>query len=78
MTPALVSSSTAPIHLPSINYIAILPALVLLGGAVVVLAASSLVRGGLRRNVATALTLLSSLAAWGARTCWPIRQWRTA
>ena len=49
MTPALVSSSTAPIHLPSINYIAILPALILLGGAVVVLAASSLVRGGLRR-----------------------------
>ena len=67
MTPFLAASSQlGKIIVPSIDYLAIMPVLILLGGAVVVLLATSLLRGGLRRDTATGLTVLTSLAALGA------------
>jgi len=63
--------ATQTIHTPSIDYLAIAPELVLLGGAVLVLLTTSLLRGGLSRVTATALTvatafgaLLASLLGW--------------
>jgi len=53
------------IHVPSIRYLGILPVLVMLGGAVVLLGMSSLVKRQLRLRVATATTLIISLSAFG-------------
>jgi NADH-quinone oxidoreductase subunit N len=65
---ALVASNIA---LPNIDYLAILPELVLLGGALVIMLATSLVRGGINRTMATSLTVLfaagslaTSLVQW--------------
>ncbi|MGA2521055.1 MAG: hypothetical protein ABSG81_09590, partial [Acidimicrobiales bacterium] len=55
--------ATAPLVLPKIAYLSILPELVLLGGAVGILATSSLVRRPLRPTVVTAMTVAVSLAA---------------
>jgi NADH-quinone oxidoreductase subunit N len=53
------------IHVPSIRYLGILPVIVMLGGAVVLLGMSSLVKRPLRLRVATAATLIISLTAFG-------------
>ncbi len=53
------------IHVPSIRYLGILPVIVMLGGAVVLLGMSSLVKRPLRLRVATATTLIISLTAFG-------------
>ena len=57
--------------MPSIDYLAIMPELILLGGALVILLATALVRGGLRRSTTTALAtatgigaLIASLVEW--------------
>jgi NADH-quinone oxidoreductase subunit N len=63
VTATTTLTSTGTIHVPSIDYLAIMPVLILLGGALVVLAATSLVRGGLRRDTATSLTVATALAA---------------
>jgi NADH-quinone oxidoreductase subunit N len=63
MLAASTTAATAKIAMPSIDYLAIMPLLILLGGALIVLAATSLVRGGLRRDTATALTVLTAVAA---------------
>jgi NADH-quinone oxidoreductase subunit N len=55
----------AQIHVPSIRYLGILPVIVMLGGAVVLLAMSSLVTRPLRRRVATVSTVIISLSAFG-------------
>jgi len=59
----MLLAATTSFSLPSIDYLAILPELVLLGGALIVLLATSMVRGGLKRNIATAITMLFSVAA---------------
>ena len=60
---AVTPSAAGKIVLPSIDYLAIMPILILLGGAVIVLLATSMVKGGLRRTTATGLTILASVAA---------------
>ena len=51
------------LHLPSINYLAIAPEAILLIGAVLIVGASSVMRGGLRQITATTLTMLASAGA---------------
>lgn len=53
----------ATLHLPSINYLAIAPEAILLIGAVLIVGASSVTRGGLRQITATTLTMLASAGA---------------
>ncbi|HLM95483.1 MAG TPA: hypothetical protein VK283_04160, partial [Acidimicrobiales bacterium] len=48
---------------PKIAYLSILPVLVMLGGAVAVLAASSVRRGRMDPTTATVMTVLTTLAA---------------
>jgi NADH-quinone oxidoreductase subunit N len=59
----LAALAAHPFALPKIAYFSILPELVLLGGAVLILGASSLVRRPMDHSVATTLTVLTSLAA---------------
>jgi NADH-quinone oxidoreductase subunit N len=61
----VATAHAAGIHVPSIRYLGILPVIVLLGGAIVLLAVSSLVKRPLRLRVATASTLAISLCAFG-------------
>ncbi len=63
MTTAVLA--TAAIHTPHIRYLAIMPEIVMFGGAVLLLAVSSLVRRPLRVTVATAGTVVISLTALG-------------
>ena len=53
-----------PLNLPSIHYLAILPELILLGGALLLLVATSLAPRNLRAAVGTVLTVLISVAAF--------------
>jgi len=62
---AHTAHAAAVIHVPSIRYLGILPVLVMLGGAVALLAVGSLVRRPLRRRVATVSTVVISLTAFG-------------
>jgi NADH-quinone oxidoreductase subunit N len=55
----------AAIHLPAIRYLAIMPVIVMLGGAVLLLGLESLVAKPLRLRVATASTVVISLGAFG-------------
>jgi len=57
--------ATATIHTPYIRYLAIMPEIVMFGGAVLLLAVASLVRRPLRVSVATAGTVVISLTALG-------------
>jgi len=59
------AASAAAIHTPHIRYLAILPVIVMLGGAVLLLAVASLVRRPLRTTVATAGTVIVSGTAFG-------------
>ncbi len=52
------------VHLPSIHYLAILPELILLGGALVLLVATAMSPKSLQRIVATATTFVVALAAF--------------
>ncbi|MGH9019244.1 MAG: NADH-quinone oxidoreductase subunit N, partial [Acidimicrobiales bacterium] len=56
---------TKGLALPRIDYYSILPEIVLLGGAVLMLGASSLVRRPLDHATATTMTVLTALAALG-------------
>ena len=58
-------AAAATIHTPHIRYLAIMPEIVMLGGAVLLLAVASLVRRPLRVAVATAGTVVISLTALG-------------
>ncbi len=58
-------AAPAVIHVPAIRYLTILPVIVMLGGAIVVLATTSLVKRPLRLRVATAMTVVISLSAFG-------------
>lgn len=67
----MITVATTTIPMPSIDYLAIMPELILLGGALVILLATALVRGGLRRSTTTALAtatgigaLIASLVEW--------------
>ena len=60
MTHLLALTALSP---PKIDYLSILPVLVMLGGAVVVLAASSLQRRSMDPTVPTAMTVMTTLAA---------------
>ena len=66
MTPSLAAAA-APLtfHTPQVRYLTILPVIVMLGGAVALLAGASLVRRPLRVAVATAGTVVISLTALG-------------
>jgi len=55
----------AAIHVPAIRYLAILPVIVMLGGAVLLLAVESLVTRPMRLRVATVSTVVISLTAFG-------------
>jgi NADH-quinone oxidoreductase subunit N len=57
--------AAAVIHTPAIRYLAILPVIVMLGGAVLLLAVSALVRRPLRVTVATVGTVVVSGTAFG-------------
>ena len=63
--PVHAAHAAVGIHVPSIRYLAILPVIVMLGGAVVLLAAASLVKRPLRRRVATVATVAISMTAFG-------------
>ena len=63
MNALLLAAAPAHVAMPKIDYLAIMPELILLGGAVIVLLAASVVRGGLKRDVATSLTLATGVAA---------------
>jgi NADH-quinone oxidoreductase subunit N len=74
MSPILLAAAThhsahvaaaSTIHVPSIRYLSILPVIVMLGGAVLLLALESLVTRPLRLRVATISTLVISLSAFG-------------
>ncbi|MGH9108981.1 MAG: NADH-quinone oxidoreductase subunit N, partial [Acidimicrobiales bacterium] len=65
MTPPALLAAAATIPTPHIRYLAILPELTMLGGAVVLLAVASLVRRRLRVSVATAGTVAISAASLG-------------
>jgi NADH-quinone oxidoreductase subunit N len=60
------------VTIPSIHYLAILPVIILLGGALCLLLATALLRDKVSTAVATSLTVAVSLAAF-ATTFW---QWR--
>ena len=70
---ALLAAAQGTVTMPKVDYLAILPDLILLGGAVLVLLAAALVRGGLKRDVATGLTLVIGIATLIAS----IAQWLT-
>jgi NADH-quinone oxidoreductase subunit N len=53
------------VHVPQIRWLAILPELIMLGGAVLLLAVASLVRRPLRLAVATGMTVVIALTAFG-------------
>ena len=63
MSAPILAAAPAHVVMPKVDYLAILPELILLGGAVIVLLAASVVRGGLKRDVATGLTLVTGGAA---------------
>ena len=60
-----VVAASGLIHMPSIRYLGILPAITLLGGAILLLAVSSLVTRPLRTTVSSIGTVLISLTALG-------------
>jgi NADH-quinone oxidoreductase subunit N len=59
------ATAAATIHVPHIRYLAVLPVIIMLGGAVLLLAVASLVRRPLRVSVATAGTVVVSGTALG-------------
>ena len=59
----VLAAAAGHLSLPRIDYYSILPELVLLGGALVILATSSLVRRPLRSSVTTTLSILTGLAS---------------
>jgi NADH-quinone oxidoreductase subunit N len=62
---AHIVHAAAVIHVPSIRYLGILPVIVMLGGAVALLAVASLVKRPLRRRVATVSTVIIAMTAFG-------------
>ncbi len=65
MSVRLLAAASATIHVPAIRYLAIMPVIVMLGGAVLMLAGQSLVRRPLRLRFATVSTVVISLSAFG-------------
>jgi len=64
MSPLLVAASTAPtIHTPHIDYLSILPILIMMGGAVVLVVVSSLFRKILGVGTGTLVASMTSVAA---------------
>src|SRR5580692_8253704 len=63
MTHLMVLAANGQFPLPKISYYSILPVLILLGGAVVMLGLSSLVRRPMDHATATTMTVLIGLAA---------------
>lgn len=55
--------ATATIKMPTIDYLAILPVLILIGGAVIIMAVTALIPGGLRRDAASGMTVATAFAA---------------
>ncbi len=69
MSPSLllgVAAATPRFRTPHIDYLSILPILIMMGGAVAIVVVSSLVRRQLRTGVGTLLAIVTSLAALGA------------
>jgi len=67
LLPVTAAVSTVPrFHTPHIDYLSILPILIMIGGAVAIVVISSLVRRQLRTGVGTLLAIVTSLAALGA------------
>ncbi|HLX89406.1 MAG TPA: hypothetical protein VKR22_13245, partial [Acidimicrobiales bacterium] len=56
-------AATTSVHIPKIAYLSILPVLVMLGGAVATLAVSSLQRRRMAPTAATAMAVMTTLAA---------------
>ncbi len=63
MTPPLLAAAAATIHTPHIDYLSILPVLIMMGGAVVLVVVSSLVRRVLGVSVGTLVATVTSIAA---------------
>jgi len=69
MSPSLLlgaAAATPRFHTPHIDYLSILPILIMIGGAIAIVVISSLVRRQLRTGVGTLLAIVTSLAALGA------------
>jgi len=62
---AAAGHAASTISLPQIRYLAILPELVMLGGAVLLLGASALVRSALRTTLATTTTVVVAATSFG-------------
>jgi NADH-quinone oxidoreductase subunit N len=62
-TTALLGATAATLHVPHVDYLSILPLLIMLGGAVVLMVGSSLIRRVLDVGTATAITVVTSVAA---------------
>ncbi len=56
-------ASAATLHLPHIDYLSILPVLIMMGGAVLVVVVSSMTRRALGTSASTALSVLTGVAA---------------
>ncbi len=56
-------ASAAALHLPHIDYLSILPVLIMMGGAVLVVVVSSMTRRALGTSASTALSVLTGVAA---------------
>jgi NADH-quinone oxidoreductase subunit N len=63
VTPPLLAAAAATIHTPHIDYLSILPVLIMMGGAVVLVVVSSLVRRVLGVSVGTLVATVTSIAA---------------
>ncbi len=64
MSPSLLAASTGPtIHVPHIDYLSILPILIMMGGAVVLVVVSSLLRKIVGVGVGTVVSALTAAAA---------------
>ena len=59
----LASSATPTIHVPHIDYLSILPMLIMMGGALVLMAVTSLFRRVRTIGVGTSVTVAVSVAA---------------
>ncbi len=58
-----LAATASTIHLPHVNYVSILPILIMMGGALLLLLLSSLLRRIISTGVCTAITVMTSAAA---------------
>ncbi|MDA8342059.1 MAG: NADH-quinone oxidoreductase subunit N, partial [Actinomycetota bacterium] len=60
---AVTAAAAAHLQLPHIDYLSILPVLIMMGGAVLVVAVSSMTRRAMGTGASTAVSLVTGIAA---------------